>query len=82
MSKLSDIIHSLFGTYKTAFLPVFDKLLPYFQKLLVRMSSADVATIQDVISGDVLCFRDQIDLGLTDSGLSVYSTIFLSTLDR
>ena len=35
LSKLSDIIHSLFGTYKTALLPVFDKLLPYFQKLLV-----------------------------------------------
>ena len=35
LSKLSDILHSLFGTYKTELLPVFDKLLPYFVKLLV-----------------------------------------------
>ena len=43
LSKLSDILHSLFGTYKTELLPVFDKLLPYFVKLLVCINdvSAD-----------------------------------------
>ena len=35
LSKVSDIIHSLFGTYKEAVLPVFDQLLPHFAKLLV-----------------------------------------------
>jgi len=35
LSKVSDIMHSLFGTYKDAVLPVFQQLLPHFVKLLV-----------------------------------------------
>ena len=34
--KVSDIMHSLFGTHKEAVLPVFERLLPLFVKLLVR----------------------------------------------
>ena len=37
LSKVSDIIHSLFGTHKEATLPVFDQLLPHFSKLIVSM---------------------------------------------
>ena len=35
LSKVSDIMHSLFGTYKEAMLPAFEQLLPHFVKLLV-----------------------------------------------
>ena len=35
LSKVSDIMHSLFGVHKTAILPVFEQLLPLFVKLLV-----------------------------------------------
>ncbi len=38
LSKLGDLIHALFSTHKAAFLPVFDQLLPYVTKLLVRWS--------------------------------------------
>jgi len=34
LSKLGDLFHALFSTYKEAFLPVFDQLLPYVIKLL------------------------------------------------
>ncbi|CAH1781938.1 unnamed protein product [Owenia fusiformis] len=34
LSKVSDIIHSLFGTHKEAMLPYFEHLLPHFVKLL------------------------------------------------
>ena len=34
LSKVSDIIHAFFGTHKEEFLPVFDRLLPHFTKLL------------------------------------------------
>ena len=37
LSKVSDIIHALFGSYKASFLPVFEKLLPAFVKLLVSI---------------------------------------------
>ena len=36
LSKLGDLLHALFSTYKEAFLPVFDQILPYVVKLLVR----------------------------------------------
>jgi Importin repeat 6 len=36
LSKLGDLLHALFSTYKEAFLPVFDQLLPFVVKLLVR----------------------------------------------
>jgi len=34
LSKVGDLFHALFSTYKEAFLPVFDQLLPYVTKLL------------------------------------------------
>lgn len=34
LSKVADIIHALFKTYKTAFLPFFDRVAPSFVKLL------------------------------------------------
>lgn len=34
LSKLGDLLHALFSTYKEAFLPVFDQILPYVVKLL------------------------------------------------
>ena len=37
LSKVSDIMHSLFGTHKEAILPVFDQLLPHFTKLIVSI---------------------------------------------
>ena len=36
LSKVSDIMHALFGTYKETILPIFEQLLPHFVKLLVR----------------------------------------------
>jgi len=38
LSKVSDIMHSLLGTYKEAMLPVFEQLLPHFVKLLVSIT--------------------------------------------
>lgn len=38
LSKVSDIMHSLLGTYKEATLPVFEQLLPHFMKLLVSIA--------------------------------------------
>jgi len=38
LSKLGDLLHALFSTYKETFLPVFDQILPYINKLLVRFS--------------------------------------------
>lgn len=35
LSKVADVIHSLFGTHKETFLPMFEQLLPHFVKLLV-----------------------------------------------
>lgn len=37
LSKLGDLIHSLFSTHKEAMVPVFDQLLPQVVKLLVRI---------------------------------------------
>ena len=34
LSKISDIVHSLFGTMGADFLPVFDHLLGHFVKLI------------------------------------------------
>lgn len=34
LSKIADIIHALFKTYKTNFLPFFDRVVPSFVKLL------------------------------------------------
>lgn len=34
LSKIADIIHALFLTYKTNFLPYFDRIVAYFGKLL------------------------------------------------
>ncbi|XP_064638859.1 importin-5-like [Lineus longissimus] len=34
LSKISDVIHALFGTYKEAFLPYFELLIPHFTKLV------------------------------------------------
>jgi len=34
LSKVSDIMHALLGSYKEAMLPVFEQLLPHFVKLL------------------------------------------------
>jgi len=36
LSKVSDIMHSLFGTYKASILPVFQQLLPHFHRLLAH----------------------------------------------
>ncbi|XP_064614966.1 importin-5-like isoform X2 [Liolophura sinensis] len=34
LSKVADVVHSLFGTHKETFLPMFEQLLPHFVKLL------------------------------------------------
>merc|ERR1712012_228737 len=34
LSKVSDIMHALLGTYKETALPIFDRLLPHFVKLI------------------------------------------------
>ena len=34
LSKISDIIHSIFGTHQEEFLPLFEQLLPLFVKLI------------------------------------------------
>ncbi|KAL3846795.1 hypothetical protein ACJMK2_017751 [Sinanodonta woodiana] len=34
LSKIADVIHSLFGTHKEEFFPMFEQLLPHFVKLL------------------------------------------------
>lgn len=35
LSKISDVVHSMFGTHKEEFLPMFEQLLAHFVKLLV-----------------------------------------------
>ncbi len=35
LTKISDIIHAMFGTHKEEFLPLFNKLLPQFTNLIV-----------------------------------------------
>lgn len=35
LSKIADVLHSLFATYKTAFYPYFDQIVGHFVKLLV-----------------------------------------------
>ena len=35
LSKIADILHSFFGTHNEAFLPVFEKVMPFFVKMLV-----------------------------------------------
>ena len=35
LSKIADILHSFFGTHNDAFLPVFEKVMSYFVKMLV-----------------------------------------------
>ena len=39
LSKISDVIHSLSGTYKIDFAPKFEQLLPYFVKLIVSITT-------------------------------------------
>ncbi|KAK7090444.1 importin-5-like [Littorina saxatilis] len=34
LSKIADILHAFFGTHKQEFLPVFEKVMPYFIKML------------------------------------------------
>ncbi|XP_076436016.1 importin-5-like isoform X1 [Babylonia areolata] len=34
LSKIADILHSFFGTHKEAFLPVYEKIMPFFIKML------------------------------------------------
>jgi len=34
LSKIGDVIHALFSTYKESFLPIFDQLLPFITQLL------------------------------------------------
>ena len=38
LSKLGDVIHALFATYKELMAPVLDQILPHVVKLLVRRS--------------------------------------------
>lgn len=35
LSKVADVLHSLFATYKTSFYPYFDQIVGHFVKLLV-----------------------------------------------
>ncbi len=60
LSKLGDLLHALFSTYKEAFLPVFDQILPYVVKLLVSKCSYTVSSL----------FRLHRDLGIR----TTYST--------
>lgn len=43
LSRIADILHSLFSTYKATFLPFFERVVPHFSKLLdpARPSWAD-----------------------------------------
>ncbi|KAK7456557.1 hypothetical protein BaRGS_00039335 [Batillaria attramentaria] len=34
LSKIADILHAFFGTHKESFLPVFEKVMPFFVKML------------------------------------------------
>jgi len=34
LSKVGDLVHAIFGTYRDAFLPYFERLLPHFKSLL------------------------------------------------
>jgi len=34
LSKVCDVVHSIFGTYRDSFLPQFERLLPHFSRLL------------------------------------------------
>lgn len=44
LSKISDIVHALFGTMLTEFLPAFDELLSRFVKLLVSHAPIHVVS--------------------------------------
>ena len=35
LSKITDVLHAFFTTHNTSFLPVFDKVMPCFVKMLV-----------------------------------------------
>lgn len=37
LSKVADVLHSLFATYKTSFYPYFDQIVGHFVKLLVSV---------------------------------------------
>jgi len=39
LSKIADILHSLFGSHGPDLFPLFDCLLPHYAKLLVRRLS-------------------------------------------
>lgn len=36
LSKVSDVIHALFSTYKESFFPFFDQIVGHYTKMLVR----------------------------------------------
>jgi Leu/Phe-tRNA-protein transferase len=37
LSKVSDVIHALFSTYKESFFPFFDQIVGHYTKMLVRI---------------------------------------------
>jgi importin-5 len=38
LSKVSDVIHALFSTYKESFFPFFDQIVGHYTKMLVSLS--------------------------------------------
>ena len=51
LSKISDLIHALFGTHKEDFSPHFDTLLHHFVKLLVSESCLKISTKEQIKGG-------------------------------
>jgi hypothetical protein len=38
LSKLADVMHALFSTYKEAFFPYFDQVVVHYTKMLVSVT--------------------------------------------
>ncbi len=72
LSKVSDILHALFGTYKEAILPFFDSLLPLFTQLL-----EDSRPDSDIQWG--ICIFDDV-VEFTGSNSVKYQSVFVPAM--
>lgn len=79
LSKISDILHSLFGTHQSELFPFFETLLPHYTKLLVRSSSKDQF---DVVVMTTVLDRHLSVHGAIDNGRFVYLMTSLNTREQ
>lgn len=79
LSKMTDILHALFVTYKTDFFQYFDLIVHQFAKLLVCILYAYLFNLLCILN--CIMYRNLIKVHLTINGVYVFLMTLLNFVD-